>query len=177
MDPLPSLRAWADSFDGINYPLLSDFWPHGEVASRYGVLTAEGTTERAIFLLDRDGVIRYIEIHDPDDLPDNEVLFKQIRKMDPEAETRKKAAPEKVDLPRGGVVMYCSKWCADCRKAREWLDENNVEYEDVDVYNTPGALKQAREWGDGYLVTPTFDIDGTIVLDFDKERLKEVLGI
>lgn len=171
------MRAWAESFDGINYPLLSDFWPHGEVASRYGVLTAEGVTQRAIFLLDKEGVIRYIDIHDPDDLPDNEVLFEQIRKIDPGAEAREKTRPEETKLPTGGVVMYCSKWCADCRKARQWLDEHDIEYQDIDVYNTPGALKQVREWGDGYLVTPTFDIDGTIVLDFDKERLGKILGV
>jgi mycoredoxin len=73
--------------------------------------------------------------------------------------------------------MYCSKWCSDCRKAREWFNEHSIEFRDVDVYETPGALKQVREWGDGYLITPTFDIDGTIVTDFDKQRLKELLGI
>jgi glutaredoxin len=163
--------------EGINYPLLSDFWPHGEVASRYDVLTVEGVTERAIFLIDKGGLIRYIDVHDPDGLPDNEVLFEQIREIDPEAKLQEKPPVDQVDLPRGGVVMYCSKWCSDCRKAREWFNEHSIEFRDVDVYETPGALKQVREWGDGYLITPTFDIDGTIVTDFDKQRLKELLGI
>lgn len=177
VDPLPSLKAWAESFDGINYPLLSDFWPHGEIASRYGVLTAEGETERAIFLLDNEGLIRYIDIHDSDDQPDNEVLFEQIREIEPDARPEDKPSTDQVDLPRGGVVMYCSKWCADCRKARDWFDEQGVEFREVDVYDAPGALQQVRDWGDGYMITPTFDIDGTIVLDFDKERLRDVLGL
>jgi alkyl hydroperoxide reductase subunit AhpC len=42
------LKAWADSLGGIHYPLLSDFWPHGEVAQEYGVLRADGNTERAL---------------------------------------------------------------------------------------------------------------------------------
>lgn len=147
------------------------------MASRYGVLTAEGKTERAIFLIDKEGTIRYIDIHDPDDQPDNEVLFEQIRKIEPEARPEDKPSEDQVDLPHGGVVMYCSKWCADCRKARDWFDEQGIEFREVDVYENPGALKQVREWGDGYLITPTFDIDGTIVLDFDKKRLKDVLGL
>ena len=162
---------------GINYPLLSDFWPHGEVASRYGVLNAEGTSDRAIFILDKDGVIRHIERYASGIQPENEFIFKHILRIDPEARYEQTPKSGQAELPHGGVVMYCSKWCADCRKAREWFREHDIEYQEVDVYETPDALKQARQWGDGYLITPTFDIDGTIVLDFDKERLQEVLGI
>jgi glutaredoxin len=157
--------------------LLSDFWPHGEVASRYGVLTSEGVTERAIFLLDKQGVIRYIDIHDTDDQPDNDVLFDQIRIIDPDAKPKEELSVDDVKLPRGGIVMYCSKWCVDCRKARAWFDEHDIEFTEVDVYETPGALEQVREWGDGYLITPTFDINGKIMLDFDEDRMKEVLDL
>ena len=71
--------------------------------------------------------------------------------------------------------MYCSKWCADCRKARQWFDERGIELTEVDVYETPGAVERVREWGGGYLITPTFDIAGTIILDFDKERLADLI--
>ena len=40
----------------------------------------------------------------------------------------------------------------------------------------PGAAAQVRQWAEGKLITPTFDIDGTIVLDLDKDELKKVLG-
>ncbi len=43
---------------------LSDFWPHGRVALSYNVLRSEGIAERAIFVIDKDGIIRYMEVHD-----------------------------------------------------------------------------------------------------------------
>ena len=85
VDHIPCLIAWAESLGGINYPLLSDFWPHGAVANRYGVLRSEGYSERALFVLDKWGVIRYIDIHDIDLQPENEELFRVLRRVDPEA--------------------------------------------------------------------------------------------
>ena len=58
VDNVWSNQAWADS-KGITFPLLSDFWPHGAVAERFGVLRQDGLTERALFIIDPDGVIRY----------------------------------------------------------------------------------------------------------------------
>jgi peroxiredoxin len=55
---------------GIKYPLLSDFWPHGEVAQRYGVLRKEGFTERAVFVIDKEGTVRYVDIHNIAEAPD-----------------------------------------------------------------------------------------------------------
>jgi glutaredoxin len=175
IDHVPVLTAWAEGFGGINYPLLSDFWPHGEVAQKYGVLRPEGYSERALFIVDTDGIIQYIDIHDIDDLPDNEVLLTELRRIDPEAASKEPQKVEETKLPSGGIVMYCSKWCKDCMRAREWLRLRGLEYTEVDIYATPGATKQVREWGGGSLVTPTFDIDGTIILDFDEDKLKEVL--
>jgi alkyl hydroperoxide reductase subunit AhpC len=110
VDSVPCLIAWAKSLGGISYPLLSDFWPHGEVAKKYGVLRKEGYTERAIFIVDREGVIRYIDIHDIGQQPSNEVLLEELRKIDPQAATAAPRAPQTAaPLPKGGIVMYCSK--------------------------------------------------------------------
>lgn len=58
-DPMFTLRAFAER-DGLTVPLLSDFWPHGEVAGTYGVFDAErGCAQRASFILDGDGVVRW----------------------------------------------------------------------------------------------------------------------
>ena len=176
VDHVPCLQAWAESFGGINYPLLSDFWPHGAVAKRYGVLRSEGYSERAIFIIDKEGIIRYIDIHDIDDQPDNEVLFAELARIDPEATSEAPPQPEPVKLPQGGIVMYCTKWCPDCGSARDWLKERQLDYVEVDIYSVPGAVEQVRTWGDGQLITPTFDIDGTIILDFDKDKLAEILN-
>ncbi len=59
-DPIYSLRAFSDS-DGLNFPLLSDFWPHGAVSAAYGVLDERrGMPHRSSFVLDHDGVVRWI---------------------------------------------------------------------------------------------------------------------
>jgi peroxiredoxin len=68
---------------GVSFPLLSDFWPHGEVAQQFGVLRSDGTTERAIFVVDPDGVITYADVHDIDDQPDNEILFSELEALLP----------------------------------------------------------------------------------------------
>jgi alkyl hydroperoxide reductase subunit AhpC len=78
VDSVFSHIAWAESLGGIDYPLLSDFWPHGKVAELYGVLTDAGHSERAIFVIDKNGIIRYVDHHDIEDTPDNEVLFKVL---------------------------------------------------------------------------------------------------
>ena len=63
-------------------PLLSDFWPHGEVAQRYGVLRKEGYSERALFIVDKEGIIRYIDIHNIDDQPENQELFDVLKGLE-----------------------------------------------------------------------------------------------
>jgi alkyl hydroperoxide reductase subunit AhpC len=81
VDSIFSHEAWAESLGGISYPLLSDFWPHGEVAGRYGVLTDAGFTERVIFVIDKQGIIRHIDRHEIDETPDNELLLAILGKL------------------------------------------------------------------------------------------------
>lgn len=58
-DPVASLRVFAER-EGLDYPLLSDFWPHGEVSRAYGVFnTRLGAPERGTFVIDRTGVVRW----------------------------------------------------------------------------------------------------------------------
>jgi len=59
-DPMFSLRAFADA-DGLQFPLLSDFWPHGAVSSAYGIFDSDrGCPTRSSFLIDRTGVVRWL---------------------------------------------------------------------------------------------------------------------
>jgi glutaredoxin len=176
VDSIPSLRAWAKSLGGINYPLLSDFWPHGEVAKRYGVLRPEGRSERAIFIIDKEGIIRYIDIHDIDEQPDNEVLLDELKKIIPGAEEKLKHLYKDADeIPDSGVVLYCTPWCPDCRRARVWLKDNNIEYTEVDISSDLNAARQVRAWGEGFQISPTFEVDGKVILDFDKSQLEKLL--
>jgi alkyl hydroperoxide reductase subunit AhpC len=82
VDNVPSNSAWANSIGGISYPLLSDFWPHGEMSKEYGVLMEDrGITQRAIVLVDKQGKVAYIDVHKLDEQPDPEVLFEVLRKL------------------------------------------------------------------------------------------------
>ncbi len=63
-DPMFAMRAFADQ-DGLEFRLLSDFWPHGAVASSYGVFDEDhGCPTRSSFVVDRDGVLRW-SVHNP----------------------------------------------------------------------------------------------------------------
>lgn len=78
-DPMFALRAFADR-DGLTFPLLSDFWPHGEVATAYGVFdTARGCAQRSTFIVDREGVVRW-SVHNA--MPDARDLAEQSRVLD-----------------------------------------------------------------------------------------------
>jgi arsenate reductase-like glutaredoxin family protein len=184
VDHVPCLKAWAESLGGISYPLLSDFWPHGAVAEKYGVLLHEyGKSERALFIVDKAGIVRYVDIHDIDEQPDNEELFKVLRQLEPDAilpdKPQEAAAAE--EAPKAGkpqsVVLYCRPGCIDCRLARRFLERNDVPYTEINVRATPGAADRVREWTGGALISPVFDIDGTIVIDFKRAELIKALGL
>ncbi len=64
VDNLPTLHAWTRQMGELWFPVLSDFWPHGEAAGRFGVLRTDGTTERALFIIDKAGIIRFITVSD-----------------------------------------------------------------------------------------------------------------
>ncbi|QQL45645.1 redoxin domain-containing protein [Sulfuriroseicoccus oceanibius] len=73
-DNLPSLHAWETAMGGLDFELLSDFWPHGKVTSEYGVLRSDGTCERALMVIDKQGVLRYVDVHDINKRPPLEDL-------------------------------------------------------------------------------------------------------
>ncbi len=180
IDHVPCLKAWTESLGGITYPLMSDFWPHGRVSELYGVFREpDGYSERAIFVIDKRGYIRYIDIHDIDHQPDNDVVLEVLRRVDPEAALRNPLPPppkpEDIRLPHGGIVMYCTRWCPGCRRARAWFQANNLEYTEVDIDVTPGAADQVKQWANGTRTTPTFDIDGAIMVGFDEKKMGEAV--
>lgn len=81
IDAGPSKKAWAESFGGTSYDLLSDFYPHGGVAAAYGVLRADGLAERAIFLVDKAGVVRWAKLHQIPEQPDLAELFAALEAL------------------------------------------------------------------------------------------------
>jgi peroxiredoxin (alkyl hydroperoxide reductase subunit C) len=76
-----ALNAWAKSM-GTTFPNLADFYPQGQVVDLYGVRNPGGFANRAVFAIDKEGVIRYISVLDSTgDMPDNEELFEVLRKL------------------------------------------------------------------------------------------------
>lgn len=179
VDSVPCLKAWADSLGGITYPLLSDFYPHGKVARKYGVLRPEGFTERAIFVIDKGGLIRYVDVHPIDQQPDNDELFRILARLDPQAAAAAPALPPAPASPEptAEVVMYCTPWCPGCRRAREFFKQNNIEFAEVDITRDRAAAERVRAWANGNETTPTFKIRGQVIVDYDLAKLKAALGI
>jgi len=79
---------------------------------------------------------------------------------------------ESVDL-----VMYCTPWCGDCRRARAWLDARGISYVEVDVSEDMVARETAAGFNEGRLHTPTFEYGADVCVDFRPDRLCEMLGI
>jgi peroxiredoxin len=77
-DRMPSLKVFAAQ-EGIDYPLLSDFWPHGEVSRAYGVfLESHGISTRATFVIDKDGVLRWSVVNGPGEVRDADEIASAV---------------------------------------------------------------------------------------------------
>jgi peroxiredoxin (alkyl hydroperoxide reductase subunit C) len=81
VDNIPTLFAWTNQMGKLWFPVLSDFWPHGAVAKKYGVLRSNGVSERALFIIDKKGIIRYIDVHDINKRPPLEDLVNALEKL------------------------------------------------------------------------------------------------
>jgi peroxiredoxin (alkyl hydroperoxide reductase subunit C) len=81
VDNIPTLFAWTNQMGQLWFPVLSDFWPHGAVAKRYGLLRSNGVSERALFVIDKKGIIRYIDVHDINKRPPLEDLVGALEKL------------------------------------------------------------------------------------------------
>ncbi|ASR34820.1 peroxiredoxin [Prauserella marina] len=76
-----SLKAWAEQ-QGYQFPLLSDFWPHGEVARSYGVFNDKaGLALRGTFLIDKEGVVRFAEVNQPGEARDQQAWKKAVAQL------------------------------------------------------------------------------------------------
>ncbi|MBG0790015.1 MAG: peroxiredoxin [Desulfovibrionaceae bacterium] len=80
-DNTPSQYAWIKEMGGLNFTVLSDFWPHGEAAKQYGILRSDGTAERALFVIDKQGIIRFILVGDINRRPDLGLLVDALSKL------------------------------------------------------------------------------------------------
>lgn len=81
VDNIPTLFSWTNQMGHLWFDVLSDFWPHGAVADKFGVLRTDGVAERAIFIIDKKGIIRYIDVHDINQRPPLETIIRELEKL------------------------------------------------------------------------------------------------
>ncbi len=82
VDNLPTLYAWTREMGELWFPVISDFWPHGEVADRYGVLRSDGVSERAVFVIDKNGIVRLAHVADINQRPDLKIIVEALEKLE-----------------------------------------------------------------------------------------------
>ncbi len=81
VDNIPTLYAWTNQMGDLWFPVLSDFWPHGAVAEKYGVLRSSGVSERALIFIDKNGIIQDIQVSDINVRPDLAECATTLEKM------------------------------------------------------------------------------------------------
>ncbi|MBN2810247.1 MAG: redoxin domain-containing protein [Deltaproteobacteria bacterium] len=82
VDNIPTLFSWTQQMGDLWFPVLSDFWPHGAAADSFGLLRGDGIAERALVIIDKAGVIRYLGVGDINVRPPLETLIKELQKLD-----------------------------------------------------------------------------------------------
>ncbi len=85
VDSIMNITAWEREIGPFDFLLGSDFWPHGEVAEKYGVLRRSdpfrGASERAVFVVDPIGKVRYKKIYSPTEKPGVEETLAVLRSL------------------------------------------------------------------------------------------------
>ncbi|MDP2940677.1 MAG: glutaredoxin domain-containing protein [Candidatus Omnitrophota bacterium] len=74
------------------------------------------------------------------------------------------------------VVVYSTPTCPWCIRAKQFLQENNIAFEDIDVSTNHEAAEIIMQKS-GQMGVPVLDIEGEIIVGLDKERIKEALGL
>jgi len=74
------------------------------------------------------------------------------------------------------VKVYSTEMCPWCHKAKDFLREHKIEFQDIDVSKDEKSRNEMIE-SSGQMGVPVIDIDGEIIVGFDKERIKELLKI
>ena len=80
---IPTLFAWTRQMGDLWFEVLSDFWPHGKTARSYGVLRSDGTAERALILVDKQGIVRWTHVSDINIRPDLGMIVQALNQLDP----------------------------------------------------------------------------------------------
>lgn len=85
VDSIYSTAAWEKEIGPLDYALAADYWPHGEVAQKFGVFRDQGEfagiSERALFVVDKNGKVAFSQVYPIEQLPEMAELFGVLEKM------------------------------------------------------------------------------------------------
>jgi len=79
-------------------------------------------------------------------------------------------------MPKAKVIVYSTPTCPYCHAAKEFLKENKIEYQDIDVSKDQAKAQEMIEKS-GQMGVPVLDINGTIIVGYDKEAIKKALKL
>jgi len=74
------------------------------------------------------------------------------------------------------VKIYSTPTCPFCMMSKKFLKENNIDFEDIDV-SADQTKAQEMVQKTGQMAVPVIDIDGEIIVGFDKEKIRKALGL
>lgn len=81
VDSIMNTTVWERDIGPLDYPLCSDFWPHGEVSRQYGVLRDDGSSERAVFVVNKAGEITFSRAYPPNQVPEFVEILEAITRL------------------------------------------------------------------------------------------------
>jgi mycoredoxin-dependent peroxiredoxin len=82
-DHVASHRAWATALGGLPYPELSDWEPKGQTSRAYGLWNPErGASQRAVLIIDKEGIVRYRRTYSAPNLPDLEEIVRELQRLE-----------------------------------------------------------------------------------------------
>ncbi len=73
------------------------------------------------------------------------------------------------------VIVYSADWCAFCHAVKDYFDKTGVKYEDRNVEKDPAFMQESVKKS-GQMGIPVIDIDGEIIVGFDKQRIDATLA-
>lgn len=156
---------WAVELGGISYPLLADFHPKGAVAQTFGLYLAhEGFTDRATVLIDRHGIVRYVDSVTPAGRRDIDELLGRAKEIASSDTGELPPAPERPRLAKDST-LYVREGCGFCRSVLRAMTNLHCDQHlrVRDVTKDPEARKELdRLAGEGAKV-PVLVQDGQVL--------------
>ena len=77
------------------------------------------------------------------------------------------------------IKMYTTTWCSDCRRAKQFLNERNIPYEEINIEEHEGAAEHVMKINEGKCKVPTFEVDSRAfnLSPYDERKLRAELAL